>query len=273
MPAQILELSAVVLPGTDGLALDVPTLLLLLFAGLMAGWIDAVVGGGGLIQLPMLLLVPGISPVQALATNKLASFMGVSISATTYYRRVGPDLRTAAPLAATAFVAAFGGAAVAAHIPAQMLRPIILVVLIAVAVFTLARPALGRTTNLRWEGNGHRWAAAGLGLAIGAYDGMLGPGTGAFLVISLVSVLGYAFLPASALAKIANFATNAGALCFFVPYGAVLWGLGLAMGLMNLIGAYIGAQMAVARGSGFVRIVFIVVVGALVVRLGWQVLG
>ena len=110
-----------------------------------------------------------------------------------------------------------------------------------------------------------------LGLVLGAYDGLLGPGTGSFLVISLVSVLGYAFLPASALAKIVNFATNAGALIFFVPYGAVLWGLGLVIGLANLVGGYIGARMAVARGGSFVRVTFLVVVTALILRLAWDV--
>lgn len=250
---------------------DTSTLLLLLLAALTAGWIDAVVGGGGLVQLPALLLVPGISPVQALATNKLASIMGTSVSAATFYRRVHPDLRTAGPMALTAFVGAIGGAALASRIPSELFTPIILGVLVLVAVFTIARPSVGATTQLRWSGNGHLGAAAGIGLVIGAYDGLLGPGTGTFLVISLVSVLGYAFLPASAIAKIANFATNAGALIFFVPHGAVIWGLGLAMGAANLTGGYIGARMAVAKGSGFVRGVFVVVVSALILRLGWQV--
>src|SRR5690625_3283951 len=254
------------------LELDVLTVALLLLAGFGAGWVDAVVGGGGLIQLPALLLVPGISPVQALATNKLGSIMGTSVSAVTYYRRVGPDLRTAAPMALSALVGAVGGAALAAQIPEDLFTPIILTVLIAVAAWTIARPRIGAQTDLRWSGRGHHLAAAGLGLVIGSYDGLLGPGTGTFLVISLVSVLGYAFLPASALAKIVNFATNLGALLFFVPYGAVLWGLGLALGVANLTGGYIGARMAVAKGSGFIRVVFLVVVLALIARLGWDVL-
>ena len=254
------------------LDLDVLTVALLLLAALSAGWVDAVVGGGGLIQLPALLLVPGISPVQALATNKLGSIMGTSVSALTYYRRVGPDLRTAAPMALTALLSAVGGAALASRIPEDLFTPIILVVLLGVAAWTIARPTLGAHTDLRWSGRGHHLAAAALGLGIGCYDGLLGPGTGTFLVISLVSVLGYAFLPASALAKVVNFATNLGALIFFVPYGAVLWGLGAAMGVANLTGGYLGARMAVARGSGFIRVVFLVVVLALVARLGWDVL-
>lgn len=252
--------------------LDTTTVVLLLVAGFVAGWVDAVVGGGGLIQLPALLLIPGIAPVQALATNKVASIMGTAVSAGTYYRRIGPDLRTAGPMALSAFAGAVGGAALASRIPAELFTPIILVVLIGVGAYTILRPSLGTQTNLRWAGNGHHWAAAALGLGVGAYDGLLGPGTGSFLVIGLVSILGYAFLPASAIAKIVNLATNAGALLFFIPYGAVLWGLGLGVGAANLAGAYLGARMAVARGSGFVRVIFVVVVGALIVRLSWQLL-
>ena len=111
-----------------------------------------------------------------------------------------------------------------------------------------------------------------LGALIGLYDGLLGPGTGSFLVIALVSVLGYAFLPASALAKVVNFATNLGALVFFIPNGAVLWGIGLMLGLANMLGAYLGARTAVARGSRFIRVAFVVVVTVLIVRLTWDVL-
>ncbi|QOR72557.1 TSUP family transporter [Ruania alkalisoli] len=259
------------LPGSAGLEITVWVLTLLVFAGLAAGFVDAVVGGGGLIQLPALLLVPGISPVQALATNKVGSIMGTSTSSITYYRRVHPDMRTAAPMAIAALLAAVGGAALAANIPAEAFKPIIIVVLIAVAVYTVARPQVGVSTELRWTGNHHYGMAMLVGAAIGAYDGLLGPGTGSFLVISLVSVLGYAFLPATALAKIVNFATNLGALAFFVPHGAVLWGIGLAIGSANMLGAYIGARTAVARGSRFIRIAFVVVVAVLIVKLGWDV--
>ena len=251
--------------------LDLLAWVLLVLAGFAAGWVDAVVGGGGLVQLPALLLVPGITPVQALATNKVGSIMGTSTSSITYARRVHPDFTTAGPMALAALAGAVGGAALASHIPAQAFKPIILVVLVGVFVYTLLKPSLGDRTRLRWEGNRHRVTAALTGLVIGVYDGVLGPGTGTFLVIALVGVLGYAFLPASALAKITNFATNLGALIFFVPAGHVIWHLGLAVGGANLAGGYLGARMAVARGSRFVRVVFVVVVGALILRLGYDV--
>jgi uncharacterized protein len=254
-----------------GVDIALATVLLLVVAGFVAGWIDAVVGGGGLVQLPALLLVPGLTPVQALATNKLAGIMGTSVSAGTYYRRVHPDLRTAAPMALAALAGAAGGALLASSLPAAVFRPVILVALVGVAVYTVARPTLGRATSLRWPRGRHLAGAVALGLGIGFYDGLLGPGTGTFLVIGLVAVLGYAFLEASAKAKIVNAATNLGALGVFALQGAPLWKLGLTVGAANILGSYLGARMAVAKGSRFVRVVFMVVVGGLIVRLGWDV--
>ncbi len=246
-------------------------LLLVLLAGFAAGWLDAVVGGGGAIQLPALLLIPGITPLQALATNKLGSIFGTATSATTYYRRVRPDLRTALPMAAVALAASFGGAAVATVLPAALLKPIILVALLGVAIFTALRPRMGRQTELRYHGRHHVAVALATGVSIGFYDGLIGPGTGTFLVISLVSILGYDFLQASAKAKIVNFATNLGALLLFVPQGAVLWVLGALLAIMNMAGGYIGSRMAIARGSAFIRVVFLVIVVVLVAKLGVDV--
>ncbi|MGY1987942.1 TSUP family transporter [Blastococcus sp. SYSU DS0669] len=246
-------------------------LLLLLVAALTAGWIDAVVGGGGLVQLPALLLVPGISPVEALATNKLASIFGTTTSAVTFQRRVRPDLRTALPMALVALAGSFAGASVAAALPASVFKPVIVVALVAIAAFTLLRPSLGEVTALRHAGRRHHGVAAALGVTIGFYDGILGPGTGSFLVFAMVSLLGYDFLHASAKAKIVNVATNLGALLFFAPIGAVFWGLGILMGAANMLGGYLGSRTATTRGSGFIRVVFLVVVTALIGRLGWDV--
>jgi len=159
---------------------------------------------------------------------------------------------------------------VATALPPGVFRPVILVALVLVAGYTVARPDVGRATDLRWTGRRHLAAALALGVAIGFYDGLLGPGTGTFLVIGLVALLGYAFLEASASAKIVNTATNLGALVVFALEGAPLWKLGFVVGVANVAGAYLGARMAVARGSAFVRVVFVVVVGALIVRLGWD---
>jgi uncharacterized membrane protein YfcA len=249
-------------------------LLLLALAGLTAGFVDAVVGGGGLVQLPALVLgLPGVAPVQVLATNKLASFCGTSVSSVTYYRRVRPDPRTFVPLMAFAFLGSMAGALVASKIPEEALEPIVLVVLVVVGGYVLLKPDIGALTELRFAGHHHTLAAVCAGAVIGFYDGALGPGTGSFFVFTLVGLLGYSFLEASAKARIANWATNLAALVIFVPQGAVLWKVGLAMGLANLLGGYVGARTAVARGTRFVRVFFVLVVGAFIVTLGWQVLG
>jgi uncharacterized membrane protein YfcA len=255
-------------------AVDPLTLVLIIVAGFCAGWVDAVVGGGGLIQLPALLAVPGIAPVQALATNKMGSVFGTTTSALTYARRVRPDLRTAIPMALVALGGAFGGASVATVLPGKVFKPIILAAIVAVALFTAFKPQMGQYTELRLKGRRHLAAACGLGLVIGFYDGLIGPGTGSFLVIALVSGMGYAFLEASAKAKIVNMATNIGALILFglfAPAGTLLWGLGLVLGAANMLGGYTGARMAVARGNTFIRWVFLAVVAALAVKLGIDV--
>jgi uncharacterized membrane protein YfcA len=248
------------------------TTVALLVAASGAGWVDAVVGGGGLIQLPALVVAfPHALPIQILATNKLGSICGTSTSSLTYYRRVRPDLRTAIPLALVAFCGALGGAFISSHIPKSAFNPLILLVLIGVGAYTLLAPQLGAETRLRFSGHHHVLAATGAGAVIGCYDGALGPGTGSFFVFALVGLLGYGFLQASAKAKIANFATNLAALAVFIPQGAVMWRIGLLMGLCNLGGAYVGARVAVARGSGFVRVVFVAVVAAFTVKIGADV--
>ncbi len=254
--------------------LDVPVLALLGAAAMLAGWVDAVVGGGGLIQLPALVIgLPGASPAQLLATNKLASMCGTSVSALTYYRSVRPDLRTALPMAGAAYLGSVGGAFVGLHIPKAAFNPIVLALLLLVGAYTLLKPDLGSQTQLRHAGTRHTSYAVLVGLVIGAYDGALGPGTGSFFVFALVGWLGYAFLQASAKAKIANLATNLGALTVFVPQGVVIWQVGLLLGGLNLLGGYLGARTAVRLGSRFVRGVFVVVVSAFVVKIGGSLLG
>ncbi len=254
-----------------------PTLTVLALLGLAAitaGFVDAVVGGGGLIQLPALLLgLPDASPVQVLATNKLASFCGTTASSATYYRRIRPDPRTFGPLMLLAFVGSALGAGLAFLIPKEAFDPIVLVVLLVVGAYVLLKPTLGGATALRFAGHRHTAAAMGTGLAIGVYDGALGPGTGSFFVFTLVGLLGYSFLEASAKARMANWATNLGALIVFAPLGVVLWKVGLVLGVGNLVGGYLGARTAVARGSRFVRVFFIVVVSAFVLRIGGDLVG
>ena len=251
---------------------SVLTMLLLALAGLFGGFVDAVVGGGGLVLLPSLVIAfPAAAPVQVLATNKLASTCGTTVSSATYFRRVRPDPRVFAPVMAVAFVGSAAGALAASHIPQKAFEPIILVALVVVGSYVLLRPQLGAATELRFSGHRHLLTAMAVGLVIGFYDGALGPGTGSFLVFTFVGLLGYSFLEASAKARLTNWATNVAALLVFALQGAVMWRVGLVVGACVLTGSYVCARTAVARGSRFVRVFFVIVVAAFIVKIGSDV--
>lgn len=248
-----------------------PWLLLAIFAGGMAaGWVDAVVGGGGLIQLPIVMSVPGLSAIQAVATNKLGSVFGTTVSAATYARRIKPEPRQIIPMGIGALAGSLGGALVATRLPKEVFTPIIIAALAIVLLITILKPSLGRTELLRHSGRGHLSRGVILAVLVGFYDGVLGPGTGSFFVMGLVGWLGYSFLNASARAKILNWCTNIAALALFIPHGYVHWGIGLTLAAGNMTGAALGARTALSKGSGFVRIIMIVVVTALLINLTVQ---
>ena len=247
--------------------------LLLCLAAFAAGGLDAVVGGGGLLQLPALLLVlPHTAVVSLLGTNKLASLVGTSSAAATYSRRVDLHAPTAVRMAAAAFLGSGLGAFLATVAGSAVLRPVVLVALIAVWGYTLVRPGLGETEALRLTPRRQAGVAVAGGALIGLYDGFVGPGTGSFLVFLLVGAVGLSFLHASATAKVVNAMTNLAALLLFGFGGHVLWRLGAAMAVCNLVGAQLGARLAIRRGSAWVRRVFLVVVGVLILRLAWSLL-
>ena len=247
-------------------------IVLLCAVAAAAGWVDAVSGGGGLLQLPALLLaVPADKPALALGTNKLSSIFGTTAAAITYGRIEMPRLRTALPMAGAAFGGAALGSLMAIHLPPAVYRPIILIALVLVWLFIAFRRDFGLTAR-EVSRRRHLVTAIVGGLAIGFYDGAVGPGTGSFLIVLLVAAVGYTFLQASATAKIVNVGTNAASLIVFGISGSVLWTLGLLMAACNVTGAIIGARTAIARGSGFVRIVLLVVTGVLIAVLAWQTL-
>jgi hypothetical protein len=253
-------------PGFGGVS--VAALLALCAAAVLAGLVDAIVGGGGLVQLSALLVVlPGGEAIFSLATNKLASVVGTASAAVTFARRVPLDRGHVPPMAAAAFAGALGGALLASLLPSRVLTVVVLVALVSVGLYTWRRPQLGAVHAPRFARRRQGLVMAAGGTAIGFYDGLAGPGTGSFLVFLLVGLVGFAFLEASATAKVVNTATNLGALVFFLPAGVVLLGLGAVLAVANLAGAVLGARVAVARGSGFVRRVFLVVVAVLVVTL------
>ena len=236
------------------------TLAALILAAFVAGWVDAVVGGGGLIQLPALLigLPSSTPPAVILGTNKISSFCGTATSSLTYALKIPLDWLTVAPLVVASAVGSAIGASLARLLPREAFTPIVLAALIGVGIYVWRRPQLGMVSVRKHPGRGHYGLTALIGLGVGAYDGFLGPGTGSFFVILLVAVLGYGFLEASATAKIANLVTNLSAIVVFGLSGSVLWALGLMMGAANLVGGFLGARTAIARGSTFVRKVFLV---------------
>jgi uncharacterized protein len=206
-----------------------------------------------------------------LGTNKAAAIAGTSTAAVTYARRTTVDWRVAGPAAGLAVLASGAGAALAGSVPQEAYRPVVMGVLAAVALFVTLRPALGtvpepqRRTRARVA-----VAVAVAGGLIGFYDGLIGPGTGTFLVLTFTTMVGADFVHGSAMAKIVNAGTNLGALVVFAASGHVLWWLGGLCAVCNITGAVLGARTALKRGSGFVRVILLVVVLALIVKLGFD---
>jgi len=250
-------------------ALHVATLLL---AAAGAGAVDAVVGGGGLILLPALLIAfPGTPTATLLGTNKLAAICGTSTAAVTYLRRTRVDWRVLGPTVGLALLCSATGALLAGAVPADVYRPLVIVVLATVAVVVIARPGLGTLVHEHRRTLARVVATVLLaGGAIAFYDGMIGPGTGTFLILAFTALLGVDFLHGSAMAKVVNVATNLGAFVVFAAGGHVLWLLGAAMAVCNMAGARLGARLALRRGSRFIRVVLLVVVFALLAKLTWD---
>lgn len=248
-----------------------PTLLMLISASFIAGAIDAVVGGGGLIQIPALFAVyPSESAAMLFGTNKCASVVGTASATWRYVRRVKMPWRTILPATVAALVFSYLGALAVAWLPKEAVRPLILVLLILAAIYTLKRKDFG--LEHRPAHSGHREFAYALllGSVIGFYDGFFGPGTGSFLIFLFVRFFGFDFLHASASAKVVNVATNLAALAYFVPHGYVLPLLALTMAVANVSGSLAGTWLALRHGSVFVRKVFLLVVGLLILKFAWD---
>jgi len=249
--------------------LTIATGLFLLAASFFAGFIDSIAGGGGLIQLPALLIgLPKSDTAEVLGTNKLSSIFGTTTAAALYRKQIKPDPKILLAMGLPAFVGSAGGAVLASKIPTSSMRPMVLVLLIVVAIYTWFKPDLGKFENLRHQPRRRVQIAALAGAVIGFYDGIFGPGTGSFLMLILVASLGYAFITASAIAKVVNVSTNIGAILVFGLHGAVIWQIGIIMGIANISGAIIGARLAIKGGSTLVRKVFLLVTVALIVKVG-----
>lgn len=240
----------------------------------LAGFVDAIVGGGGLVLLPALFAAyPAAHAATLLGTNKSASVWGTSFAAAQYVRRVRLRWVTIVPAMVLALLGSFGGAWLVTHVAPDFLRRLLPLVLLCVLVYTLARKELGREHRPRYTGAAEVIAAGTVGVGIGFYDGFFGPGTGSFFVFLLVRWLGYDFLHASAGAKLLNLCSNLSALILFAFKGHVWWHLALPLAAANVAGSLLGTRMALRHGTGFVRAMFIVVVLALIVKTGWNAFG
>ena len=238
-------------------------------ASLLAGFVDAIVGGGGLILVPALFtILPTTHPATLFGINKSASLWGTAIAAVQYGRRVEMRWRALLPAAGAGLVGGFTGAWAVTVFSPGILRKLLPVVLLAVLLYTLVKKRLGHEHAPRLHGRAEAAAAAAIGLVLGFYDGFFGPGTGSFLVFLFVRVLGYDFLHASASAKLVNVATNLAALTLFALKGHVWWNYALALAVANVLGSLLGTRMALRHGAGFVRIAFLLIVTALILKTG-----
>lgn len=251
--------------------MDTGALPLLMTAAAAGGAVDAIVGGGGLVVLPALMLGSGLPLPAILGTNKLTAVAGTASAAYHYAKHTKIDWRVAGPTAGLATVLAGLGASAAGAVPASAYRPIVLAVLVGVALFVTFRPQMGLYSDETKQTRNRILAMIAVGGgAIAFYDGAIGPGTGTFLVLAFTGIVGADFVHGSAMAKLANVGTNLGALAVFGFFGHVDWALGAILAACNILGAQIGARLALRRGAKFIRIALLAVVLALVARLGYD---
>ena len=253
--------------------ISVLTALSLIGFAFTAGAIDAAVGGGGLIQIPGIMSTfPTMSTATVIGTNKMSSICGTASAAYTFASKVKLQWKLLAVIAICALISSFAGAACLSMIPQSVLRPLVLVMLIVIAIYTFIKKDFGQVHyELKITPKVLLLAALG-SLAIGFYDGIFGPGTGSFFIFFFIRFLGVDFLHASALSKIGNFITNFAALSFLIPTGHVLFAIGLMMAVANVIGSVVGVKAALKYGSGFIRKIFLVLVTILICRIAYQML-
>lgn len=248
------------------------TTLTLCAAAFVAGLIDSVVGGGGLVQLPALFIAyPQAPAALLLGTNRISSIFGTATAMLRYARETAVPWRTMLPTAAVAAATSLLGAWTVTHVSNVAFKPLVLVILVLVALYTLRNKKLGQNHAPRLSEGRQQLAGALIGAVLGFYDGFMGPGTGSFLLFAFVGVLGFSFLSASASAKVINVATNATSLAFFLYSGLVLLPLGLLMAGCNVLGSIVGTRLALRHGSGFVRKLFLIVVPLVIARFAYDI--
>lgn len=253
--------------GVDNLA----TLGLLFLASTCAGFVDSVIGGGGLILIPALLLgLPSFPPTMALGTNKLAAVTGTLTAAITYNRKIPIPPRQIFTLALPALLLSMGGALLAINLDSEILRPIILIAIVIIGIILVFKPDFGKSETDKTISNLSKALLFFIVCIIAVYDGFFGPGTGMFLILALSAIGGQSFLHSTSLAKTINTATNLGALILFAIHGSILWILGLILAAGNVIGAQLGSHLVLKKGTGLIRGAMLILIAVLVIKLGMQ---
>jgi uncharacterized protein len=247
-------------------------IILLCIAAFAAGFIDAVVGGGGLIQTPIaLVLLPNYNVSTLLGSMKIPSFTGTSFAAFQYMKKVKMNWKLLGFMTTIAFISAYAGSTLMTLVSNQFMKPILLIVLTCLALYTFLKKDFGQYQPVEVSHNKSIIIAISMSVIIGFYDGFIGPGTGSFLVFGLIILLGMDFLHASAHAKIINLATNFGSICLFLMKGKIIWVIAIPMAICNAMGGWIGAKVTLKKGNGFIRIFFLIVVIGTLIRFGYDV--
>jgi uncharacterized membrane protein YfcA len=252
--------------------LEVWQIVLLCMAAFCAGFVDAIVGGGGLVQLPASLVILNSFPVvNVVGSLKIPAFSGTFLAAMQYARQVKIKWQLMTVACTIAFFAAYAGSETLTHVSNSFMKPVLLVVLTAVLVYTCTRKNFGQHEEKEHSYRGELIYVCAISLVIGFYDGFIGPGAGSFLILVFIALLGFDFLHASAHAKLANLATNLGSITLFLFKGKIIWLVALPMAVSNALGSIMGARLAIAKGNKFIRIFFLVVVTATLLRFAYDV--
>lgn len=246
------------------------TVGILIVLGFLAGFIDSAVGGGGLISLPALLFV-GLPPALALGTNKLAGTMGAVTSAVSFLKSGKIEFSLVKFLVPLSLLGSIAGASLVHFMPSAFLRPLVIVMLIAVTIYTLFKRDIGRESRYVRAGKKALTAACLTAAALGFYDGFFGPGTGSFLIIAFL-FMGFDFIESAGNAKALNLASNIGALSTFAILGAIVYAYGLVLGAAMMIGAVVGSQFAIRKGVAFIRPIYICVTFVMIGKQVWTAL-
>jgi uncharacterized protein len=247
-------------------------LLLMCCAALLAGFVDSIVGGGGLVQVPALfILYPHFDIPRIIGTNRFSSFMGTAVAGYQYSKKVEIPWRTVIYAGIGAGIMAFLGAKISDIVDEKILKPVILVLMTVIAIYTFKKKDLGQDEMLKFELAKVPLYGLMIGSSAGFYNGFVGPGTGSLLVFGFVSLIGYGFLKASAISKIVNVIADVSSLGYFIVEGYVQYEIAIPMMICNMIGSFFGSKMAILKGNEFVRNFFLVVIFALILRFGWDI--